>query len=76
MKVSIPDLLEQCYELVEYPKKILFLPVVSYLVTRRKIFTAPRSKAWSDVLVMISLLFTVPVSNAKLERIAFQIETC
>ena len=76
MKVSIPDLLEQCYELVEYPKKTLFLLVVSYLVTRRKILTAPRSKAWSDVLVMISLLFTVPVSNTKLERMFFQIQTC
>ena len=32
------------------------------LVTWRKIFTAHRSKCWSDVQ------FTVPVSNAKLER--------
>ena len=69
MKVSIPYLLEQCYELVEYPKKTLFLPGVSYLVTRCKIFTAPRSKVWSAALVMIRLSFTVLVSNAKLERI-------
>ena len=31
-------------------------------------FTAPRSKGSSDVLLMIIILFTVPVSNAKLER--------
>ena len=68
MKVFIPDLLEQCYKLVEYAKKTLFLAGDSYLVTWRKIFTAPRSKGWSDVLVMIRLLFTVPVSNSKLER--------
>ena len=29
---------------------------------------APRSKGWSNVLLMIRLLFTVRVSNAKLER--------
>ena len=68
MKVSIPDLLKQWYELVEYAKKTLFLDGVSYLVTWRKIFTAPRSKSQSDVLAIIKLLFTVPVSNAKLER--------
>ena len=68
MKVSIPDLLEQWYELVEYAMKTLFLAGVSYLVTWCKIFTAPRSKGWSNLPVMIRLLFTVPISNAKLER--------
>ena len=34
----------------------------------RKIFGAPRSKGWSDVLLMIRLLLSVRVSNAKLER--------
>ena len=68
MKVSIPDLLEQWYELVEYARKAFSFAGVSYLVTWRKIFMAPRGKGWSDVLLMIRLLFTVPVSKAKLER--------
>ena len=34
-----------------------------------KDFVALRTKGWSDVLLMIRLLFMVPVSNAKLERI-------
>ena len=68
MKPPIPDFLEQCYELVECAKKTLFLVEVSYLVTWHKIFTAPRSKCWSDLLLVIWLLFTVPVPNAKLER--------
>ena len=34
----------------------------------RKNFAALRTKGWSDVLLMIILLFIVPVSNAKLER--------
>ena len=53
----------------------LSLAWVSYLVTWRKIFTAPRSNVSSDVLLMIRLLFTVPVSNAKLERIFFKLNS-
>ena len=68
MRVSIMELLEQWYELVEYAMKTLFLTGASYLVTWSKIFMAPRSKGWSNIHVMIRLLFTVPVSNAKLER--------
>ena len=55
MKVSILDLLGQWYGLVEYAKKTLSLAEVLYLVTWRKIFTAPRSKDWSNVLLMIRL---------------------
>ena len=41
---------------------------LTYLVTLRKILTVPRIKGWSDVLLIIRLLFTVPVSNDKLQR--------
>ena len=34
----------------------------------RKNFAALGTKGWSDVLLIIILLFIVPVSNAKLER--------
>ena len=61
--------MEQYYELVEYAKKTLSLAGFSHLGTWRKIFTAPRSKGSSDVLLMTKMLFTVPVSNTKLERI-------
>ena len=71
MKVSIPDLWEQLYEIVEYAKKTISLARFSCLVTWSKIFTAPRCKGESPVILMIRLLllFTVPVSNAKLKRI-------
>ena len=44
MKISIFDFLEQWYELVAYVKKTLSLTRVSYLLTWRKIFTAPKCK--------------------------------
>ena len=74
MKVSIPDLLEQWHKLVEYAKKAFSFAKISYLVTWRKIFTAPRCKGQSNVLLVIRLLFTVPASNAKLERIFFKLK--
>ena len=66
MKLSISDLLEHWYGLVEYAKKILSL--ASFVSSQwRKIFAALRTKGWSDVLFMIRLSLIVPVSNAKLE---------
>ena len=66
MKVSIPNLLQKWSELVENAEKILSLAGVSYLVIWRN---APASKGWNDVLLMIRLLFTVAVSNPRLESI-------
>lgn len=69
MKISIPDYLEQWYESVEYAKKTLCLAGVSPRVTLSKIFTTPKGKVWSDILFLIKLLFTIPVSNFKLGKI-------
>ena len=33
-----------------------------------KLFTSPKKNEWSDALLLVELLFSVPVSNAKLER--------
>ena len=68
MKVSIPDLLKQWYESVEYVNNTLSLARVSYLVTWHKVFMTPRGKGCSQILLMIKSSFTAPVSNAKLER--------
>ena len=51
-----------------HAKKTLFLAGVWYLVTERKFFTVTRSKGWIKVVLMVRLLFTVAVTNAKLER--------
>ena len=65
MKVSISDLLQKSHKLVEYAKKNFPFVGISYLAIWHKIFLAPRNKVRSNVL----LLFAVPVSNAKLERL-------
>ena len=65
---SIPVIMEQWHLLLEFAKEFLTLTGVSYVVTWPKIFSSPRKKDWKDLLNLISLLFTLPVSNAKLER--------
>ena len=39
-----------------------------YLTTWCKVFVAPRNNGWSNMLLLNRLLFTVPVSGAKLGR--------
>ena len=65
---SIPHLISQWHILLEYANRFLKLSGVSYLVTWRKLFSSPSKKDWVDILNLIQLLFTIPVSNAKLER--------
>ena len=68
MTTSVPDLLEQWHILLEYATKFLPLTGISYLITWRKLFSSPRRVEWNDILTVVELMFTFPVSNAKLER--------
>ena len=73
-KIIYSQYLEHLYKLVEYAKRTLSLTGVSYLVTWRKAFMATRGKGWSHTLLMIRFLFTVSVSNAKLERMSSKLK--
>ena len=65
---SVPGVLSQWHDLLEYSIEYLSLSNTLYRKTWRHIFASPRSQAWKDVLLIIEFLFTIPVSNAKLER--------
>ena len=68
MKVSYPEFISQWHNMLENALKYIKLSGVSYLVTWKKLFTSQKKNEWSDVLLLAELLFSVPVSNAKLER--------
>ena len=68
LSVTVPDLLIQWHEIVDFAVETIRVTGQPYLITWRKIFFAPRSKGWKDALILIELLFTIPVSKAKLER--------
>ena len=63
---------------------ILYFPIVHgvfmspsstpYRKLWRRIFQAPRSSvSWPNILSLVELLFTIPISNAKLERMFSQL---
>ena len=68
LSVTVPDLLIQWHAIVDFAVETIGVTGQPYLMTWRKIFSAPRSEEWKDALIVIELLFTIPVSNAKLER--------
>ena len=68
VKASVPDLLNQWHDLLQYAHEYLCVTSVPYRVCWRRIFISPRCSTWSDILILIELLFTIPISNAKLER--------
>ena len=67
LSAIVPDVLIQWHEIVDFAVETIGVIGQPYLITWRKIFSAPRSKGWKDALILIELLFTIPVSNAKLE---------
>ena len=61
VKASVPDLLNQWHDLLQYAREYLCVTSTPYRVCWRRI-------SWSNVLILIELLCTIPISNAKLER--------
>ena len=61
-------LLNQWHNLLQYAHKYLSVTTTLYLVCWRLTFTSPRCTSWKDILLLIELLFTIPISNARLER--------
>ena len=68
MEVSYPEFISQWHNMLEYALKYIKLSGVSYLVTWKKLFTSPKKNEWSDALLLVELLFSIRVSNTKLER--------
>ena len=63
------DLLEQWHDLIEYSVKYLSPSLTEYHNCWYKIFNTAMSKNWELPLILVCLLFTLPVSNAAVERL-------
>ena len=58
---------------VSYATQFISLSTVEYQSVWWRLFHAPNSSQWSNVLMLASLLFSLPVSNGKLERMFSQV---
>lgn len=56
-------------DLLHYAIQFISLSSTSYQVVWWKLFHSPNASDWTSVLILARLLFMLPVSNGKLERI-------
>ena len=61
-------------DMVDYGKRFLNLVQDDYKINWWKLFNAVDAGSWANVLKVIELLFCLPISNGKLERVFSQIK--
>ena len=65
---------EEWDDIVEYAKRYLDLVQDDYHVIWWKLFNAPDSTNWTNILAVVELLIRLPVSNGHLERVFPQLK--
>ena len=63
---------EEFQSILQYAVQYISLSTMDYRAVWWRIFNAPTASEWSNVLTLIELLFSLPASNGKLERIFSQ----
>ena len=59
--------------MISYATQFISLTTMEYQSVWWRLFHAPNSSEWSNILSLASLLFSLPVSNGKLERTFSQV---
>ena len=59
--------------MVQYATQFISLSTMEYQSVWWRLFHAPNSSEWSNVLSLATLLFSLPVSNGKVERTFSQV---
>eukprot|EP00731_Ephydatia_muelleri_P003766 Em0001g3766a len=67
-KVDCSVLQQEWDDMVDYAKRYLNLVQEDYSVLWWKLFNAVDAKKWSNILALVELLFCLPMSNGKVER--------
>ena len=67
--VDTEKLQEEFTEVLVYATQFISLSTMGYQAVWWRLFHAPEAGSWSNILGIARLVFTLPVSNGKLERI-------
>ena len=67
--VDISKLRDEFYDMLLYATQFISLATLDYRAVWWRLFHSPNSSSWPNVLALGRLLFSLPVSNGKLERI-------
>ena len=67
--VDVSVIVDEWDVMVDYTKCYLDLVREEYKVTWWKLFQSSDAKNWSNILVLVELLFCIPVANGCVERL-------
>lgn len=68
LKVSQLEVIDEWHDMLDYSTNYLSLSSQHYRSTWYKIFQSSSASKWQNILLLIRLFFTLPVSNAIVER--------
>ena len=71
---SATEFLLEFHDMVSYALKYFDLSNTDYRVVWRRLFESCRRDEWKSILLLVKLLLTLPVSNAKVERLMNRIK--
>ena len=69
----IEEVHSEFQNVLEYATQYISLSVLPYRATWWRIFSAPCASDWANFLILIELLFSLPSSNGKVERVFSQV---
>ncbi len=67
--VDLANLILEFSDMVAYANQFISLATMDYQSVWWRLFHASNAASWSNILQLVQLLFTLPVSNGKLERV-------
>ena len=68
-QANTDEIAREFHEMISYATQYIALSVLEYRSVWWKLFHAPSSSEWVNVLTLAELLFSLPASNGKLERV-------
>ena len=72
--VDCSSLQDEWDDLVDYAKRYLDLVRDDYRVIWWKLFNSADAKKWGNILTVVELLFCLPISNGRVERVFSQLK--
>ena len=68
-KENVSTISEQLNAMIKYALQYLDVSKTEYRVVWHKLFDSSKCCEWKSALLLVKLMFTLPVSNAKVERL-------
>lgn len=67
--VDTDEVVKEFINMISYASQYIALSVLDYHSIWWRLFHAPSSSEWTNILVLAEFLFSLPASNGKLERV-------